>query len=388
MKVNNKVTQIFKYLHSIKTISDKKIRNINDYEEVFYQNEISDLDGVTLINNEENETWIEIGKGSKELYNKFSKVLLNLEKNSESMEIIYGHGLLVGKIDNLEITHPIFTTKMDLSLEDKKGVFTLKPYNNVTNVELDMVSNLEPDILKNYSYDLSLENILKVTSKVKAMGINPREEKEVKEGLKEVVEGLKLNLEEDYNRIESLLQLEGEDGYKIFNEPVIILRKVDTRLWNMELTTMIEELQAGLKVPKTVEALISEENLELSEEEKEGWKEVGEELLFPLPYNEEQKEITKRLSENFGVVVQGPPGTGKSHTIVNLISHLLAHGKRVLVTSQTDRALKVLNNKIPQDIRSLCMSILGDDSKAMEDLDESVRKITENLSLDTAELKK
>lgn len=388
LEVNNKVTQIFKYLHSIKTISDKKIRSINDYEEVFYQNEISDLAGVTLINNEENETWLEIGKGAKDLYNRFSKLLLNLEKNSESMEIIYGHGLLVGKLDNLEITHPIFTTKMDLSLEDKKGVFTLKPYNNVTNIELDMISNLDPEAIKGYSYDLSLDNILKITSKVKAMGINPREEEEVKQGLKAIVEALKLNLEVDYNRIESLLQLEGEGNIKIFNEPVIILRKVDTRLWNMELTTMIEELGKGLKVPKTVEALISEESLQLSEEELEGWREVGEELLFPLPYNEEQKEITKRLSENFGVVVQGPPGTGKSHTIVNLISHLLAHGKRVLVTSQTDRALKVLNNKIPEEIRSLCMSILGDDSKAMEELDEAVRKITENLSLDTAELKK
>lgn len=387
MKVNDKVIQIFKYLHSIKTMSDKKIRNINDYEAVFYENEIKNISGVKLIiDNEENETWLEISKNAKELYSKFSKLLLNLEKNSESMEVIYGHGLLIGKINKVEIVHPILITKMDLSFEEKKGVFTLKPYNNVTNVELDMLSALEEKEIG--GYDFSLENILSISSKVKAMGINPRDEKEVIQGLDKLNTALNLNVDNNYKGIESILQLEGENGLKIFNEPVIIFRKKDTRLWNTELTTMIEELKRGFVVPKTVEALITEEEITLSEEDKASWKEVGEELLFPLPYNEEQKEITKRLSENFGVVVQGPPGTGKSHTIANLICHLLAHGKRILVTSQTDRALKVLNNKLPKEINSLCMSILGDDSKAMEDLDEAVRKITENLSLDTGELKK
>ena len=57
---------------------------------------------------------------------------------------------------------------------------------------------------------------------------------------------------------------------------------------------------------------------------------VPEEVLFPLPTNDEQLEIVRRLHGHSGVLVQGPPGTGKSHTIVNLISHLLACGKRFL----------------------------------------------------------
>ena len=52
-----------------------------------------------------------------------------------------------------------------------------------------------------------------------------------------------------------------------------------------------------------------------------------------------------------GVLVQGPPGTGKSQTIANLICHLLALGKKVLVTSHAARALTVLKNKIPEEIR-------------------------------------
>ena len=51
------------------------------------------------------------------------------------------------------------------------------------------------------------------------------------------------------------------------------------------------------------------------------------------------------------VVVQGPPGTGKTHTIANLVTDLLAHGKRVLITSHTARALQVLRDKLPEELR-------------------------------------
>lgn len=394
LTVNPKVMQVFNYLHSIKTINDKKIRNISDYEEVFYENDIGSLEGVTLVYSEDKDNWIEITKTSKELYNKFSKLFFSLEKNSENLEVIYGHGLLVGNFGHQTVVHPLFTTKMDLTFDDKKSMFMLKPYNNITNVELDMLYGLDEELkdaelqgIKGDA-DLSLEKLINVSGKVKALGINPRDEEQISKAIVAIIEGLNLNIENEYKPVESLFDLEGESGFNIYNEAVIIVRKVDTRLWNMELTSIMEEVKKGFKVPKTIEALVTEEKLTLTEEEEETWRELGEELLFPLPYNEEQKEITKRLSKNFGVVVQGPPGTGKSHTIVNLICHLLAHGKRVLVTSQTDRALKVLSNKIPEEIKSLCMSILGDDSKAMEELDESVRKITENLSLDTGELKK
>jgi len=128
LTVNPKVMQVFNYLHSIKTINDKKIRNISDYEEVFYENDISSLEGVTLVYSEDKDNWIEITKTSKELYNKFSKLFFSLEKNSENLEVIYGHGLLVGNFGQQTVVHPLFTTKMDLTFDDKKSLFMLKPY--------------------------------------------------------------------------------------------------------------------------------------------------------------------------------------------------------------------------------------------------------------------
>src|SRR6266446_4257662 len=71
-----------------------------------------------------------------------------------------------------------------------------------------------------------------------------------------------------------------------------------------------------------------------------------EEVLLSKPANPEQIRIAVRLEREGCVLVQGPPGTGKTHTIANLIGHLLAQGQSVLVTSHTTKALRVLRDHV------------------------------------------
>ena len=106
---------------------------------------------------------------------------------------------------------------------------------------------------------------------------------------------------------------------------------------------------------------------------------------MPLPTNPEQEAVARRLAEHRGVTVQGPPGTGKTHTIANLISHLVGHGKRVLVTSQKEQALLVLRDKIPESIRDLSVAVLGISAASLAQLDQSVQAIYEHaVGLDRA----
>ena len=79
--------------------------------------------------------------------------------------------------------------------------------------------------------------------------------------------------------------------------------------------------------------------------------------LFPLPVGAAQGRILSRLGRDSGVVVEGPPGTGKTHTIANLLCALLAEGRRVLVTSEKAQALRVLRDKLPPEMRDLCISL-------------------------------
>jgi hypothetical protein len=102
----------------------------------------------------------------------------------------------------------------------------------------------------------------------------------------------------------------------------------------------------------------------------------SQEVYFPLPANREQRRIVEAISRRRGVLVQGPPGTGKSHTIANLVCHLLANGNRVLITAETGRALKVLKDKLPEEMRPLCVSLLGQGGDAFAELNSAVQSIT------------
>ncbi len=98
-------------------------------------------------------------------------------------------------------------------------------------------------------------------------------------------------------------------------------------------------------------------------------------VFFPKPWNAEQRRIVETLQRANCVLVQGPPGTGKSHTIANLICHLLATGQRCLITAKTPRALLVLERLLPEELRPLCINLLGNAPEERRSLEASVQGI-------------
>lgn len=103
-------------------------------------------------------------------------------------------------------------------------------------------------------------------------------------------------------------------------------------------------------------------------------------FLLTKPANDAQKRVISRLEKTGSVLVQGPPGTGKSHTIANIIGHLLANGKTVLVSSHTPKALKVVRDKVAKPLQPLCVSVLDNDVESKSQLEESVNGIVGYLS--------
>jgi AAA domain len=164
--------------------------------------------------------------------------------------------------------------------------------------------------------------------------------------------------------------------------PALILRRRTERSIVQAIEAITTHLQQeGAYVPAGVQQLVG-----IVEDDEPGVARDAEaaasvdEPLFPLPANEEQLDIVRRLTGRPGVLVQGPPGTGKSHTIANLVAHLLAQGQRVLVTSHTARALEVLRAKVPEEIRQLAVVVLGNDVSGREELRASVMGIQRRFS--------
>lgn len=103
-------------------------------------------------------------------------------------------------------------------------------------------------------------------------------------------------------------------------------------------------------------------------------------LFFPKPFNDEQIEIVRRLEASDGVVVQGPPGTGKTHTISNIICHMMATGRRVLVVSHGEPALAVLRDQLPAGVRDLAISITATEREGYRQLEAGLRLLQSTLS--------
>ena len=164
---------------------------------------------------------------------------------------------------------------------------------------------------------------------------------------------------------------------KVTYAPALLLRKRTQRSLLRTYNEIVNQLESGVKVPKGIQKIAETvEDQPKDKEERDAQSREFQNIYFPLQSNDEQIEIIEKFQTSQGVLVQGPPGTGKSHTIVNLICHLLATGNRVLVTSQTPRALKVLKNMLPEEMKALCVSFLGNDADSLRELEYSVQGIT------------
>ncbi len=154
---------------------------------------------------------------------------------------------------------------------------------------------------------------------------------------------------------------------------------------------LLENSDGNVAIPPAIAALFTDPSRDLPDENFPTFRGInsipgatssdgtGEELFFPKPFNAEQVQIAQRLAVRDGVVVQGPPGTGKTHTIANIISHYLATGRRVLVTSQKSPALRVLQDQLPPEIRPLAVSLLDSDREGLRQFRGSVDLISERL---------
>jgi len=383
--------QVFEYLLALKNLMVPAVRGLQDYKDTYWwQDELPIGEGCLLSPRAKtSEVWLEVYKPTsppapeddvqvriERLYGELFALYQRLQREGDSIELVWGHGLLTWNINDVQVCRPVFTTRVELLFDSKKGLFTLVPTSSGTIFELDMLSTHELN---------KPTNIVAMERSIQDAGINPWDEAAINSFLKELV--LTLSLEGRF--AEKLIT--GRDvpvtsHPVIYNAPIIFVRSMSGRQWHTELQDVIEAIRSDHYIPETIEALVSMDlstgRSESQEQERLQWKTIGDDVLFPLPANEEQKDIVRKLSKNIGVVVQGPPGTGKSHTIVNLIAHLLAHGKRVLITSQTERALRVLGEmiqtKLPE-IAPLCVSVMGGDARSVQELESAVTKISEGL---------
>ena len=79
-----------------------------------------------------------------------------------------------------------------------------------------------------------------------------------------------------------------------------------------------------------------------------------------LDADSSQHMAINRVLGGESLVIQGPPGTGKSQTIANLITSLIARGKRILFVAEKRAAIEAVTKRLEQvDLGDLVMDMHG-----------------------------
>ncbi len=310
----------------------------------------------------------------QQLYERLFQLYLQVRRDSELVELIWGYGLLSWQVATEDVWHPLLIARVELAFDRSKAILTVHPTSAVPEIASEILSGAPPE---------QMDEFRRLEQEFRKAPIAPWDVAHARPVLQQALHSLGTSaglVEDEATPLPSVIA-------RIVPEGVLFLRRRRSG-YHRDIEQWEEILRRGQAPAAPVTAIVgihgdgageptaSQTESPAPTAPTEGsWQSLEQELLLPLPSNQEQREIARRLARHHGVVVQGPPGTGKTHAVANLLCHLLAHGKTVLVTAQTDRALRVLRAKVPKSIRSLCVSVLARDVDAQEELRESVQNI-------------
>lgn len=297
------------------------------------------------------------------LYQKLFDLYLRLDKESDNYELLFGHCILTWA-GRASADYPLVLTDAHMIFKEQTGTILIE---TVAPSRMS-VAPFEGTDLPGYNLLLRYQD----TFNDNPVDLwNPQSEEALFDYVaKQLGASSHINTE---------LNLKpGEDPVLQHGWCLLLRKRTDNT--SAFYRGLSKKLQESDYLPEAFDAMFSDISVVRIATGKQDEHTPMERLLMPLPANADQRRIIEQLSRNSGVTVQGPPGTGKSHTIVNLISHLLAHGKRVLVTAEKAQALAVLRDKIPNEIRDFAVASIGESTADTETLRLSVQRMQDSLS--------
>src|SRR5712691_4515888 len=293
-----------------------------------------------------------------------------IDREAERVELVLGDGILSWSRADGGIYHPILLQRLQLQFDASVPEFTLSEADH----PVELYSALFQSMI-----DVDGRAIGRCREELEHGGFHPLINGSTSGFLKRLVVQLSPRGEFLENRAPDA----GVNDPCIGRDPVLFLR-ARTLGFAAAIEGILADLRTREDLPWSLLNIVGEESPVPDVGDANlspiGSTQTGGEVLLSKPANPEQIRIAQQLEEHGGVLVQGPPGTGKTHTIGNLVGHLLAQGKSVLVTSHTTKALRMVRHHIVPELRPLCVSVLESDLDSRKQLESAVGSIAERLS--------
>jgi very-short-patch-repair endonuclease len=319
------------------------------------------------------EDWAKTEKPARaamRIFETFYSLYGRIDREAERVELVLGDGILSWRRAEGSIFHPILLQRLQIQFNAAVPEFTLS--------ESDHPVELYSALFQSMT-DVDGRAIGRCREELEQEGFHPLINGATSGFLKRLVIQLSPRGEMLEDRAPAM---EASDP-QIGREPLLFLRS-RTLGFAAAIEGILADLRTREDLPWSLLNIVGEESpLPDNTETNLSSTRYGEAdaaVLLSKPANPEQIRIAKQLEEYGGVLVQGPPGTGKTHTIGNLVGHLLAQGKSVLVTSHTTKALRMVRHHIVPELRPLCVSLLESDLESRKQLESAVGSIAERLS--------
>lgn len=122
---------------------------------------------------------------------------------------------------------------------------------------------------------------------------------------------------------------------------------------------MIDDSVLGKAFNKLIDDFINKDPQSFNPIVEEEWDntKTSDRLVFnsPIPLNSEQFQILSAIRKDGCkyIIVEGPPGTGKSHTITAIVFDSIIKNQSVLVLSDKEEALDVVEDKITETMNKV-----------------------------------
>ncbi|QIN62612.1 REase [Caballeronia sp. SBC1] len=342
------------------------------------------------------QTWAEVEKPRWQAIRLYGELFslkqqLELEDTAKPQEMVCGIGVASWKMNFEERTkkvefdyqYPVLTQSLELSIDDRTLAIEVRPRATGPRIEFDAFAACQLQSAAAVER-VAREELERSSDRL----LNPFDPGSFQHALR----GIAGNLDRNGKYVEGQVGLPPA-GEKLLVTDLWVLhsRPRSNNFLHEDIERLKARLKAGAEIPEGPLALVTAPSDEKVSYDAVSFRGLAggasgassgkpKELFFPLPYNHEQVTIVEQLERSDGVAVQGPPGTGKTHTIANIICHYLANGKKILVTSKGEKALELLQEKIPEEVRPLTVALLSGDRQGMQQFQASIEAIIHHVS--------
>jgi very-short-patch-repair endonuclease len=306
-------------------------------------------------------------EATRRLHDRLYDLRYRLDIDSARLELVWGHAVLSAVVGGATVEYPLIATPVAIEYDADAATVRVVPQ-GPARLQADALSEMD---------DRRLADLLDLGGVAGQVEVDPWDAAERREFAGRAIRRMGL----DAVLVDETGLPEGEEparhGRARVRDTGVLFVRPRQRMVRRFLADMRDRLTED-GVGALANILAAEPSrLRMPDDEPEAWARTGDRLLMPLPTNDAQESIARRLSAHRSIAVQGPPGTGKTHTIRNLISHLVAHGKRVLVLAQKEDPLRVLRDGLPEEIQPLCLAVLGRSADQLVQLQIAARELAD-----------